>query len=137
MKLFAQLVLLLILNTNASKILIQSLETVYHARSIKQTVIRVHCLNYRVIWKVKLYPTMHHFGIPSKAKGISNTLTSVTYTMHMYLHFLPKLVGQVFLLCVSEYPSHDCNQNHTDNWYKDHSNTFPTISPWLQQYRKA
>ena len=120
-----------------SKILIQSPETVYHARSIKQTVISVHCLNYRVIWKVKLYPTMHHFGIPSEAKGIFNTLTSGTYTMHMYLHFLPKLVGQVFLLCVSEYPSHDDNQNHTDNWYNDHSNTFPTISPRLQQYRKA
>ena len=81
-----------------SKILIQSPETVYHARSIKQTVISVHCLNYRVIWKVKLYPTMHHFGIPSEAKGIFNTLTSGTYTMHMYLHFLPKLVCQVFLL---------------------------------------
>ena len=136
MKLLAQLVLLLILNTNASKILNQSPETVYHARSIKQTVISAHCLNYRIIWEVQLYPTTHHFGIPSKAQWIFNSLTSFNYTMHMYLHFLPKLVGQVFLLCVGEYPSHDYNQNHTDNWYSDHSNIFPTIPPTLQQYRR-
>ena len=61
-------------------------------------------------------------------------LTSVYYTM--YLHFLPKLVGKGFLQCVDQYPSNDCKQDQTYHRYNDHSNAFPTISPWLQQYRE-